>query len=121
MLDVTIEHDVPATMRDGVVLRADVYRPTTRGPWPVLLTRLPYGKNLPLFVALLDPVGAARRGFIVVVQDTRGRFASDGEWEPWMFGADDGLRPALQQIAHDEARPSRIVLPVIAAPTGVAM
>lgn len=37
----TIEHDVPAAMRDGVVLRADVYRPATGGPWPVLLTRLP--------------------------------------------------------------------------------
>lgn len=42
MLDVTIEHDVSAAMRDGVVLRADVYRPATGGPWPVLLTRLPY-------------------------------------------------------------------------------
>ncbi|HEX6353233.1 hypothetical protein [Actinophytocola sp.] len=38
MPDVTIEHDVPATMRDGVVLRADIYRPTTGAPWPVLHT-----------------------------------------------------------------------------------
>ncbi|MCX4091076.1 hypothetical protein [Nocardia sp. alder85J] len=36
MLDVTIEHDVPATRRDGVVLRADVYRPAADEPWPVL-------------------------------------------------------------------------------------
>jgi uncharacterized protein len=56
----------------------------------VLLVRLPYDKNLPLFAALLDPVGVARRGFIVVVQDTRGRFASDGEWDPWTCEADDG-------------------------------
>lgn len=90
MLDVTIEHDVPATMRDGVVLRADVYRPTGDGPWPVLLARLPYGKNLPLLAGLMDPVGKARRGFLVVVQDTRGRYASDGEWEPWTFEMDDG-------------------------------
>lgn len=90
LLDVTIEHDVPATMRDGVVLRADVYRPTTGGPWPVLLTRLPYGKNLPMLAALMDPVGKARRGFLVVVQDTRGRSASDGEWEPWTSEMDDG-------------------------------
>src|SRR5690349_10517587 len=83
LLDVTVEMDVPATMRDGVVLRADVYSPTTGGPWPVLLARLPYGKNTPKFTAMLDPVGAARRGFVVVVQDTRGRFASEGEWEPW--------------------------------------
>src|SRR4029453_6252941 len=90
MLDVTIECALPATMRDGAVLRADVYSPTTGGPCPVLLTRLPYGKNTPKFTAMLDPVGAARRGFVVVVQDTRGRFASEGEWEPWTFEAQDG-------------------------------
>ncbi|MGI5130005.1 CocE/NonD family hydrolase [Pseudonocardia sp. CA-107938] len=90
MLDVTIEHDVPATMRDGVVLRADVYRPAADGPWPVLLTRLPYGKNMPMLAGAVDPVGKARNGFIVVIQDTRGRFASDGDWEPWTFESDDG-------------------------------
>ncbi len=90
MLDVTIEHDVPATMRDGVVLRADVYRPSSDGPWPVLLARLPYGKNQPMLAGLMDPVGRARRGFLVVVQDTRGRYASDGEWEPWTYEMDDG-------------------------------
>lgn len=90
MFDVTIEHDVPATMRDGVVLRADVYQPTAEGPWPVLLTRLPYGKNTPMFTGMLDPVGKARHGFLVVVQDTRGRYASDGEWEPFTHELDDG-------------------------------
>ncbi|WP_143264508.1 CocE/NonD family hydrolase, partial [Amycolatopsis kentuckyensis] len=69
---------------------ADVYRPAAEGPWPVLLTRLPYGKNLPMLAALMDPVGKARRGFLVVVQDTRGRFASDGEWEPFTHELDDG-------------------------------
>ena len=72
--DVTVEHNVPATMRDGTVLKADVYRPTASGPWPVLLTRLPYGKHLPGMIRLLvDPLGLARGGYIVVVQDTRGR------------------------------------------------
>lgn len=91
MYDVTVEHNVPATMRDGTVLKADVYRPTARGPWPVLLTRLPYGKHLPGGVRMLiDPLGLARGGYIVVVQDTRGRFASEGDWEPWTFEATDG-------------------------------
>jgi uncharacterized protein len=89
--DVTVEHNVPATMRDGTVLKADVYRPTASGPWPVLLTRLPYGKHLPGGIRMLiDPLGLARGGYIVVVQDTRGRFASEGDWEPWTFEADDG-------------------------------
>ncbi|MEV0642378.1 CocE/NonD family hydrolase [Streptomyces sp. NPDC050619] len=89
-MDVTVEHNAPATMRDGTVLRADVYRPATGGPYPVLLSRLPYGKSVPRFVALLDPLALARSGFIVVMQDTRGRYASEGEWEPWTYEADDG-------------------------------
>jgi uncharacterized protein len=89
--DVTVEHNVAATMRDGTVLRADVYRPTASGPWPVLLTRLPYGKHLPGLIRMtIDPLGMARGDYIVVVQDTRGRFASEGDWEPWTFEADDG-------------------------------
>jgi putative CocE/NonD family hydrolase len=86
----TVELDVPATMRDGTVLRANVYRPGGDGPWPVLLTRLPYGKDLPGGTALLDPVQATRRGYMVVVQDTRGRFTSGGEWEPFRCEAEDG-------------------------------
>ncbi|WP_405652555.1 hypothetical protein [Streptomyces sp. NBC_00019] len=44
MAEIRIEFDVPAEMRDGTVLRADVYRPGGTGPWPVLPARLPYGK-----------------------------------------------------------------------------
>lgn len=86
-----VELDVPAPMRDGTVLRANLYRPRGDGPWPVLLTRLPYGKDLPLGTSVLDPVQAARRGFLVVVQDTRGRFTSDGDWSPMVHEALDGV------------------------------
>ncbi|WUF06147.1 hypothetical protein OG250_42785 [Streptomyces sp. NBC_00487] len=44
----------------------------------MLLSRLPYGKQTPMMGAMLDPLAAARRGFLVVLQDTRGRFASKG-------------------------------------------
>ena len=54
--------EVETTMRDGVVLRADVYRPAGGGPWPVLLARTPYGKRDPGVLARLDPAAAARRG-----------------------------------------------------------
>ncbi len=87
---VQVEFDVPATMRDGVVLRANVYRPVGEGGFPVLLSRLPYGKDFPIGSASLDPVQAARRGYIVVVQDTRGRFLSEGEWLPFLNERDDG-------------------------------
>lgn len=90
MAEILIEFDVPAEMRDGTVLRADVYRPGGTGPWPVLLARLPYGKPTSMMGVVLDPLAAARRGFLVVIQDTRGRFASEGEWEPWSYEERDG-------------------------------
>ncbi|MFD3501906.1 CocE/NonD family hydrolase [Streptomyces sp. NPDC058676] len=90
MAEIQIEFDVPAEMRDGTVLRADVYRPGGTGPWPVLLSRLPYGKQSPLLAMMLDPLAAARRGFMVVIQDTRGRFASEGDWEPFTYEESDG-------------------------------
>src|SRR5207248_1977037 len=89
-VSIVVGRDVPVPMRDGVLLRANVYRPPG-GRWPVLLTRLPYGKDLPLATAVLDPVQAARRGYVVIVQDTRGRLASDGEWHPFVHEAADGV------------------------------
>jgi uncharacterized protein len=87
---VMVELDVPARMRDGVTLRANVYRPPGEGPWPTLLTRTPYGKDDVDALLWLEPVRAAHRGFLVVIQDTRGRFASDGEWSPFAFEREDG-------------------------------
>jgi putative CocE/NonD family hydrolase len=75
---VIADFDVPARMRDGVTLRANVYRPEGGGPWPTLLARIPYGKDGPK--GWLDPLQTAREGFMVVVQDSRGRSASGGEW-----------------------------------------
>ncbi|HEY0756587.1 MAG TPA: CocE/NonD family hydrolase [Ktedonobacteraceae bacterium] len=88
---VVVDYDVPAKMRDGVTLRANVFRPAGEGRWPVLLTRLPYGKDLPLGSALMDPAQVARRGYVVIVQDTRGRMASEGEWTPFVNEAEDGV------------------------------
>lgn len=86
-----IEFDAEATMRDGAVLRADVYRPAPAGgPWPVLLARTPYGKQDPATLARLDPLAAVRRGYLVVVQDTRGRHRSQGDWQPLLHESDDG-------------------------------
>ncbi len=85
------EFDVPATMRDGTILRANVCRPAGEGKWPVLLTRLPYGKDFPLGTSVLEPGQVARRGYVVIVQDTRGRFSSGGEWDPMRNEAMDGV------------------------------
>ncbi len=90
---VEIALDVPARMRDGVILRANVHRPAGGGgPWPTLLQRTPYRNDLPSQVVWcgIDPIAAVRRGFMVVVQDVRGRFTSDGAWEPLRHEALDG-------------------------------
>ena len=84
--EVTTERDVPATMRDGTVLRADVYRPEGDGPFPVLLTRTPYDKA----EAGATLARLAQAGYLVVSQDIRGRCASDGEFLPLhRFGSRD--------------------------------
>ncbi len=77
--DVVVEHNVPAAMRDGTVLRADVYRPAGGKKYPVLLQRTPYDKSfLPWATLTLDPIKAARSGYVVVIQDVRGRWESEG-------------------------------------------
>ena len=88
---IAVDFDVPAKMRDGVILRANIYRPVGEGRWPVLLTRLPYGKDFPNAGGVIDDVQAARRGYEVIIQDTRGRLASGGEWEPMVNEALDGV------------------------------
>lgn len=101
MFDVRIDVDVPATMRDGTVLRADVFRPANEGRFPVLLCRLPYGKHVPLVVQQLGTLALATNGFIVVIQDVRGRFASDGTWEPWTHEEQDGYDSVQWAAALD--------------------
>ncbi|MFH9397970.1 CocE/NonD family hydrolase [Streptomyces sp. NPDC017556] len=86
-----IEHDVPVEMRDGTVLRADVWRAADGPASPAVLFRTPYGKS-PLGLATLTPAQCVDRGYAAVVQDTRGRFGSEGEWAPldWSQEGPDG-------------------------------
>jgi uncharacterized protein len=81
---------VPATMRDGTVLRSDVYRPDAAGAHPVLLMRTPYGKSLAQQNVYAHPSAYTRSGFMVVVQDVRGRYASDGDFYPLRHEGRDG-------------------------------
>ena len=83
---VVVEKNVEAVMRDGVVLRADVYRPDAPGRFPALLRRTPYSKNSEGSSDRLRRVSA--QGYVVVVQDTRGRYTSDGVAVPHDEAAD---------------------------------
>ncbi len=77
-LGVKIERNVPVKMRDGVILRADVYRPDRDEPYPVLVIRTPYDKSRRRISKCKQ---FAKAGYIVVSQNARGRYESEGKWE----------------------------------------
>jgi uncharacterized protein len=83
---VTYERNVAVKMRDGVTLRADIYRPTADGKFPVLLQRTPYDKNGGVEFGLK----AASQGYVVIFEDVRGRYASEGEWYTFKNEPNDG-------------------------------
>lgn len=88
---VILEKNVPCKMRDGVTLYADVYRPNVEGKFPVLLTRLPYNKDLPFYShRYLDTNRLVQNGYMVIVQDVRGRYNSEGDFYPFIHEAEDG-------------------------------
>lgn len=86
---VVVERDVPVPMRDGTILRADIWRLSGPGRRPALICRTPYGKDA-------DPDElrfarkAAARGYAVLIQDVRGRYASGGVYEPHVNEGRDG-------------------------------
>ena len=95
--------DVAVPMRDGVVLRADVWLPEEKGRFPTLIYRTPYGKedaqkDWSMFAK------AVKRGYGVMIQDVRGRYASDGEFTPYQNEGKDGydtIEWAAQQAWSD--------------------
>lgn len=88
--EISMERDIAVRMRDGVVLKADIYRPEAPGTYPILLLRIPYNKTVAQGYVYANPIWYARHGYVVVVQDTRGRFASEGEFVPLVCDARDG-------------------------------
>lgn len=74
---VDIQRNVEVLMRDGIILRADIYKPTFSNKYPGILVRTPYGKSGH------NPERFAQAGFVVMVQDSRGRYSSEGQWIPF--------------------------------------
>ncbi|MEK5643760.1 MULTISPECIES: CocE/NonD family hydrolase [Paenibacillus] len=87
---VKVERKAACVMRDGITLYADIYRPAEEGTYPVLLMRHPYGRKIASTVTYAHPVWYAARGYIVVIQDVRGRGDSEGEFTPFVSEAEDG-------------------------------
>lgn len=86
-----VECNVAVPMRDGVLLRADVYRPERDGPVPAVLGRTPYDRTFgPTPPSIVDPERAAENGIALVCMDVRGQHGSDGEFYPFRAEGADG-------------------------------
>ena len=85
------EMNVAITMRDGVTLRANIFRPAEGGPVPALVLRIPYNKDAAQTYVYAHPAWYARHGYAVLVQDSRGRYASEGEFYPLRLDGEDGF------------------------------
>lgn len=84
--EVKVERGERVTMRDGVTLIHDVAMPAKPGKYPTILVRTPYGRA----GNMLGAEWWARRGYVYVVQDCRGRHDSEGNWDPMMAERKDG-------------------------------
>lgn len=93
---------------DGVRLSTDVYLPDGRGPWPCVLIRTPYNNNDPVKKVPLAREFASN-GYAVAIQDVRGRYDSEGEWEPFFNEAADG-HAAQAWLAEQEFCNGKIAL-----------
>lgn len=89
-LSITTEFDAAIPMRDGTILRADIYRPSDDGAYPTVILRTPYDKSNIWNYIYFDPIRFAKSGYAVVKQDCRGCSASDGDFYPWGCEAQDG-------------------------------
>ncbi len=87
--DIRVDTGLAVPMRDGIVLRADVWRPARGERFPVLVYRTPYDRSAGGSRAAIVRA-AASRGYAVVLQDVRGRFGSGGEFEPYRHEGKDG-------------------------------
>ena len=85
---VITQNGVPMKTRDGVTLYSDIYRPRADGTFPVILMRTPYDKSVSWAVGPAYQI--ATHGYVVVVQDVRGRYTSEGEWYPFRHESNDG-------------------------------
>jgi uncharacterized protein len=85
-----VERDVGVPMRDGVVLRADVYLPDGGAPVPAIVNRTPYDRSSPLIqLAAIEPERVVEAGFALLCQDVRGRFGSEGEFYTFFSDGED--------------------------------
>jgi uncharacterized protein len=87
---VRLERGLECRLADGTALVSDHYFPAGDGPWPTLLMRQPYGRDIASTVVYAHPVWFARHGYHVAIQDVRGRGGSEGTFYPFRHEGRDG-------------------------------
>jgi len=92
--------------RDGTGLISRIWTPVGDGPWPALLMRQPYGRAIASTVTYAHPTWYAQHGFLVVVQDVRGRGESEGNFQGFAQEASDGADAVrwVRQLANCNGR-----------------
>lgn len=102
-----LDRGVECRLSDGTTLVSDHYYPAGEGPWPTLLMRQPYGRDIASTVVYAHPVWFARHGYHVAIQDVRGRGGSTGEFYPFRNEGRDGAE-AIQWLRAHAASNGRI-------------
>ena len=97
---VRLERSVQCRLADGTTLVSDHYYPPGEGPWPTLLMRQPYGRDIASTVVYAHPVWFARHGYHVAIQDVRGRGGSEGEFYPFRNEGRDGAETIAWLCKH---------------------
>jgi putative CocE/NonD family hydrolase len=85
--DFVFEENIMVPMRDGVKLATNLFLPSAEGAFPTILIRSPYDKR---GKDAGEAVAFVKQGYAVVYQDCRGRFDSEGEWDPFRYDGQDG-------------------------------
>jgi uncharacterized protein len=97
---VRLERGVGCPLSDGIKLASDHYYPAAEGPWPTLLMRQPYGRDIASTVVYAHPAWFARRGYHVAIQDVRGHGGSEGEFYPFRNEGRDGAETIAWLRTH---------------------
>ncbi len=97
---VRLERGVECRLTDGTTLVSDHYYPEGDGPWPTLLMRQPYGRDIASTVVYAHPVWFARHGYHVAIQDVRGRGGSEGVFYPFRYEGRDGAETIAWLRGH---------------------
>jgi hypothetical protein len=105
------KQEIMVPMRDGVNLATNIYLPAGEGPWPVVLTRTPYNKN----GADASAITYNQRGYALVSQDVRGRYASEGVDQPFEMDMPDGY-DTVEWIAQQEFSNGKVGIFGVSAP-----